>query len=113
MNLKNKCTQSLLWSIMNTNLLNEPQGFVHRDLLPAFRLSLSIILTLLSMCDTKNMITKGLLLVPHIDSRAKIIDNERLGASPCSSLFQGSYTVLLSKFKDFPGQKLQFSSTFF
>jgi hypothetical protein len=40
-----------------------------------------IILTLLSMCDTKNMITKGLFLVPHIDSRVKIIDNERPGAS--------------------------------
>ena len=50
------------------------------------------------MCDTKNMITKGLFLVPHIDSRANIIDNERPGASPCSSLFQGSYTFLLSKF---------------
>ena len=104
MNLKNKCTQSLLWSIMNTNLLIEPQGL-------APGLSLSIILTLLSMCDTKT--TKGLFLVPHIDSRATIIDNERLGESPCSSLFQGSYTFLLSKFKDFPGQKLQFSSTFF
>jgi len=23
------------------------------------------------------------ILVPHIDSRVKIIDNERLGASPC------------------------------
>ena len=91
---------------MNTNLLIEPQGL-------APGLSLSIILTLLSMCDTKNMITKGLFLVPHIDSSATIIDNERLGESPCSSLFQGSYTFLLSKFKDFPGQKLQFSSTFF
>jgi hypothetical protein len=28
------------------------------------------------------MITKGN-LVPHIDSRVKIIDNERPGASPC------------------------------
>jgi hypothetical protein len=35
-----------------------------------------VILTLLSMC--------GDILVPHIDSRVKIIDNERPGASPCA-----------------------------
>jgi hypothetical protein len=31
------------------------------------------------MCGTKN----SDILVPYIDSRVKIIDNERSGASPC------------------------------
>ena len=44
-------------------------------------LSLSIIVTLLSMCGTKIL----LILVSHIDSRVIIIDNERPGASPCDS----------------------------
>ena len=36
------------------------------------------------MCGTKDtMCGTKISLVPHIDSRVKIIDNERPGASPC------------------------------
>jgi hypothetical protein len=35
------------------------------------------------MCGTKNNPFVIIFLVSHIDSRVKIIDNERPGASPC------------------------------
>ena len=82
--------------------------FQYRTLI-APGLSLSIILTLLSMCGTKIkifqyrtlivglklLITKGreqVILVPHIDSRVKIIDNERPGASPCAYIRRLSHS---------------------